>query len=669
MEVPMNLKLLLPSATELLGQPGRVSILEAEPGSQRSSCLLDWSQEIRAQGIVCHSVCSDFELGGPWAGLREIFESLIPGLEAREPELLVQHDYELVTLLPKLQKKLSPRNPNLTDIAPEHELVRLYPADRANRILHGLIDLLAAWKERQDPAPWLIICDSFDRSGYLIRKFFSELMRRRGEKCRLSLLLVCHPGEQAVISGAFLPAQLAKPIRLHFEPEPLALPDPRQMALEAEEIEARAAADPDNLELYLPALIRKWSLSDQPARALPWQVQALTIYAHRGFYHDAVGYGETALAHLEESFPDDEKMRLRLVVVVSACYCACGEPERTVGLVQQTLERFKSPLRRGKMRYVLAMLYARYLPKKDYQKAEDQLEIALKDLAEADLPHRDLYFEIAYNRNGLAFIRHRQGRSAEAISLCRLAHESLTENLAVGEHELHKSVLLYNQAQVYASLGQMDDAISYYTAVMKLDPNYAEYYNDRGNIYLKLGRFDLALADYEKAIALSPPFHQVRTNLGHCYRQMGKLDLAVAAYSESLDLDPQQTGVLVARAQCHETIGRVDSALADFDAALTLDHDQPLVLANRACLLYQEGRSMEALDDLNRATALSPDLADLYRNRAIVLSELGNYEGSASDLETYLRLDSTAADRTEVEQEISALRGREAPAGVAVPMQ
>jgi len=651
----------LPTAAGIAEEPGRVFVLEAEPGGQRSSFLESWCREIRAQGIQCSLLLSDFELGGPWSGLRELFEELLPEIESRAPKLLEQHDFELVTILPGLRRKLSPRNPNLTDQAPEHEQVRLYPADRANRILHGLIDLLAAWRGMQTAKPWLILCDSFNHGGYLVRKFFAELMRRRGKSCQLVLVAVCDPGKLDAVSAQFAPAQIPTPIRLQLAPDPPRPVDAAEMTRKAEEIEAKAAADPENLELYLPSLIRFWRLSEDPARALPWQVRALTGYGLRGFYQDAVGYGEAALAHLEESFPDDEKMRLRLVNVVSACYWACGEPERTVTLVEQALERYKSPLRRAKTRYVLAMLHARYLPQKNYQLAEEQLDAALPELAVADIPHHDRCFEIAYNRNGLAFIRHRQGRSAEAIALCQEAHRSLTENLAVGEHELHKSVLLYNQAQVFASLGKVDEAISYYTDVIKMDPNYAEYYNERGNIHLKLGQLELALGDYRRSAALSPPFPEVRTNLGHCYRRLGKLREAVESYSGSLDLDPSQPGTLVARAQCHEALGLVGLALADYDAALALESDQPFVLANRACLLAQENQPSAALADLDRAIELSADTADLYRNRAIVRSELDDTVGAASDLRKYLELDGTATDRAEVEREIAVLSLRQAP--------
>jgi tetratricopeptide (TPR) repeat protein len=646
----------LPSPAELVNSPGKVFILEAEPGAQRRALLGKLSAETAAQGITVHSVDADFPLRGPWAGLHEIFEALVAEISEQAPELLVRHDYELVTVLPALRERLAPRNPNLTDVSSELDQVRLYPADRAYRILHGLIDLLAEWKDRQSEVPWLVVCDAFDRSSHLVRRFFAELMRRRGATCRLALLLACDPGTTARVSEIFQPAQLGPRLRMHCETDPEKPLDPQAAGQAAERIEAQVSENPQDVERYLPSLIRLWSMSDQPARAIKWQHRALLVYGFRGFYHDSVGYGEAALANLEKDHIDDDKMRSWLVNHIVACYWACGQPERSVPLLERTLACLKSKFWRGKVRYLLAMVYARYLPEKDYERAESELEAGVRDLTEADTSSQERCFEIAFNRNGLAFIRHRQGRYTEALRLCQEAHRDLVEKLPADKHVLHKSVLIYNQAQVYAALGKLEEAASQYTAVIEHDPNYAEYYNERGNVFLKLGKLDLALADYEKSKSLSPPFSEVRVNLGHCHRLRVEFDEAVVAYSGALDLDPLQPKVLFARAQCHEELGAAEDALADYDAALRLDPRQPLVLGDRACLLFRLGQTAAALSDLNQAIDLAPATEDLYRNRAVALKDLGEYESAVADLETYLNLNATAADHEEVEQELFALR-------------
>ena len=185
------------------------------------------------------------------------------------------------------------------------------------------------------------------------------------------------------------------------------------------------------------------------------------------------------------------------------------------------------------------MLHARFLPEKDFEKAEEYLERGIRYLDQAHkMPERDRHFLRVFLLNGVAFVRHRQGRPLEAIELCKSGSEHLDRHLNPDQHRLHRSVLLYNTAQVYAALQMHEHAIENFSAAMSMDPNYSEYYNERGNVYLSMGAYKEAVQDYLAAIDLSAPYQEVWTNLGQCYRQMGRLEEAIQAYSRALDLDP-----------------------------------------------------------------------------------------------------------------------------------
>jgi len=119
-------------------------------------------------------------------------------------------------------------------------------------------------------------------------------------------------------------------------------------------------------------------------------------------------------------------------------------------------------------------------------------------------------------------IRNFQRRPEEAIELCRSGFAYLNENLDANEHRLHRSILLYNIAQVYAATGAHEEALEYYAGTIEMDPNYSEYYNDRANVLLQMDRLEEAKADYLQAIELSPPYFEVFTNLGQCYRRRAK---------------------------------------------------------------------------------------------------------------------------------------------------
>lgn len=622
---------------------------DAEAGNSLPS-LLDAAS--RGARRIWHLDC-DFANGGPWSGVHDLFAQILPQLQDFAPHLVELHDYELLSVLPELWKSLKPRFATLTDLAPSAERIRLFPADRALRIVHGLIDLLAAFKSMGEPGPWVMICQSFGSSGDLCRRFFSHLVRRRGLHLEL-LLIILENEEVSDCDFGTVPTSTVH----------VAFPAPLESALSAEEarqealrIESSPNRREESFQLQIPALIRLWGLASQPERRLGWQHDAFIHSTLHGYYADALSYSRDLLQHLDTFCGDDEQRRWNIVIKVAACYSALGRSEEALALLEQAaLKRLKDPRWIAQAHYMLAMLHARYLANKDLAKAEAHLDQGLEFLARAELPEDQRHFESVFNRNGMAFARHRQGNPAEAIELCRAGLQELEEHLGEEEHKLHRSVLRYNIAQVYAASGQLDEAWSQYTAAMAMDVNHSEYYNERGNVLFKQGRIDEAIVDYERAKMLSPPYPEVFVNLGQCFRMKGEFDQAVAYFETALDLDPTQNWVWVMKAECLEERGYLQQALRDYGTAIELAPHEPLVLGNRARLHYETGSFGEALEDLNHALQLSPETADLYQNRAIALLALDRRAEAARDLETYLRRNPQAADADEVEATLADLR-------------
>ena len=635
---------------------GRVEVVEAPPGLQRRGWLEDRLREAARRGTRAWFLPCGFDEGGPWAGVRELLAPWSVEIGASRPQLLNMHDYELVHVLPELRRSLEVRHPTLTDLAPADEKVRSYPADRALRVVHGLIDLLAAAKGREDQI-WVMACDSLDSSGHIGRRFFQELMRRRGAKLRIVLIAAVDPGRGEEVRSWF--GSLADgPVRgLDLTPGPME-PLDRAAAMDAaEQLEVRAGADDLEAEVHLPELIRLWRIAGRPDKAAHWQMRGLEICGARGLYADAILYGEAARAFYQANAQVSEELRWWWFSKLFLAYVALGRPDEAQRLAEEdAIGQLDDPERCARLSYLLAMLHGRYLPDPDPARSDDLLAQGLRSLQRADLCDEDRHFQTVLNRNGLAMIRCRQGRLGEAMVLCRQSHDELEAHLGPARHRLQRSILLYNLAQVYGALGRYEDVARYLTLALELDPNYSEYYNDRGSVFLKMGRLREARADYLRAIELSPPYPEVHVNLGQCYRAMGELCAAIDAYSRALDLDPTQELALAGRAQCLDALGRTAAALADYDAALALRPDQWDVRASRAVALYDRGNVAASLLDLDWAIALAPETADLYRNRSVALAELGRTFEAALDLETFLELRPENEDRDEMEAFLAHLR-------------
>jgi tetratricopeptide (TPR) repeat protein len=618
---------LLPAAGFERGN--QVIVLESPAGAGRRGILRSWLLEAEAGGAQTWLLPCSFADGGPWAGVRDLFARHVEAIGAGGAETLRRHAYELVRVLPHLRESLGTRYESLTDVSPPHEQVRNYPADRAFRLVHGLVDLFMEL-HREDES-LVLACDDFDAAGAMAKRFFVELLRRGAGRLRLTLVLAVSPGEgEEQLSR--LPDGVSRLYRLPALAADGAADgaaggggadDPERSLQAATALEARVQDAPSEAEFHLPALIRLWLAAGRPDRALRWLVLGLAVYNVMGVYEESVVYGEQALEIAKRICPEDARLHWRIVTKLYMSYLALQRGEEALAFFTSEAPRERyDPYRRSQICYSLAMAHARYLPQRDLARGEELLAEGLLHLEQAEVPPEDYYFQYVFNRNGLAMIRQFQKRPEEAIALCREGYALLQEHLRPESHRLHRSVLVYNMAQVYTSMGATDEAIEHFTAVIAMDPQYSEYYNDRGNLYLRLGRLTDALSDYQRAIALSPPYAEVFTNLGQCHRKLGNMDAAVEAYSRALDLQPDVLLALLGRAQAYEELGRADAAVADYSAALEIDPGLWEALQNRGILHYGEGRLDACLADLDAAIQLAPGVAQLYENRSIVLADL-----------------------------------------------
>ena len=633
----------------------RVLLVEAPSGEPRREFLDGLLRQAAREGARTWRVSCSFSEHGPWAGVREIFSPLIDDLRSRRPDLLEKHDYELNHVLPEVQYWLKARNPNLTDLSPREEKVRNYPIDRAFRVVHGLIDLLCEWRGAEDGPPWVIACDRADDMSQIARRFFRQLLRRRGRALRLTLVCATEPG-QAQRVGAELGspgAPVLSPVLPPDEPRPV---DIEKVSAAASALEKTASSERLLSQIHFAELIHLWHLAGREDKALPWEVIALDIFNTLGLYEDARIYGERARALARKHAAGEELVHWAIFLKLFMCYLGLQEVDLAHQLLlEDALEKVKDPERLAQVYYLLAMLHGRYLPERDFAKAEEYLDKGLELLRQGNVPPETRHFRTAFNRNGLAMVRHFQGRPEEAIDLCRASYQEIQENLPPGKHLLHRSVLIYNIAQVCAMLGHSEEALEKYAAAMEIDPNYSEYYNDRGNVYLRLRRLQEARADYLRAIELSPPYYEAYTNLGQCCRLLGHHEEAIAAYSKAIDLEPDHPLSFLGRAEVLQAQGKLQEAIADYSAAIGLNPRDWRSRSNRAILFYEAGDLASSLADLDEAIRVAPDVADLYSNRAVALADLGRCEQAIADLTACIGLEPDAEDLPEREMRLQGL--------------
>src|ERR1700743_1400596 len=145
-------------------------IVEANEESARGNLLEKLARGFAAPETRLFLNDCAFAVGGPWAGVNTFFAAIFPEIESERPDLVEKHIVELVYVLPHLRQRYTVKHRNLTDLAPREERSRFFAADRAYRVLQGLIDLIQKWKgEKHAEVPWLILCDGYDKASAMSR--------------------------------------------------------------------------------------------------------------------------------------------------------------------------------------------------------------------------------------------------------------------------------------------------------------------------------------------------------------------------------------------------------------------------------------------------------------------------------------------------------------------
>ena len=639
----------------------KVIAIEAKAGKARRDYLQRWLDETTIQGAISWLLICDRKLDGPWAGLKDLLSSIVTQVQEHSPDLILKHDYELTCVLPALRRVLSVRYPNLTDIATQQEQIRNYPADRAFRIIHGIIDFLTAWYERSQSQEWVIACDCYDMSGGLVRIFFSELMRRKGNKLNIKLLVTISPdANQSDVIGKFDP-KIIKIYQLDLPANLIENLTIEEMILLANELKEQIKDDPIEQEINLPRLIFYLESTNQLELAVKYQVIAAHIYNRKGYYEDGLAFAQDALNYLKQNCPDDIDQRWMVDSMLYTSYIALDKPQDALDAIQSTMQKLVNPDDLFRAYFMLAMLYIRALQERDIERAELYLDKGLNEISRSLLSDDIKLFQQTFNRNGMALVRHRQGRYKEAVDLCQWCFKQINKILEPKEHLLYRSILLYNIAQIYDFVGNYPEAINFLSDALSIDPNYSEYYNIRGNLFFKMENYNAALEDYLKAIELSAPYPEVWANMGQCYRRLGIITSAIEAYCTALDLLPNQSSVLIARAQAMESLGCLENALEDYNIAISIDPNQPLILANRATLLYELSRLPEAIADLDKAISLDNENIDLYHNRAVTYMAMGRIDKAINDLRIYLSMCTDLKNYSGVEVQLRLLEEANSP--------
>jgi tetratricopeptide (TPR) repeat protein len=115
-----------------------------------------------------------------------------------------------------------------------------------------------------------------------------------------------------------------------------------------------------------------------------------------------------------------------------------------------------------------------------------------------------------------------------------------------------------------------EEQLTFYTEAIRLNPNDANAFNNRGLAQQAKGDLDAAIRDYIEAIRLNPNDAEAFNNRGNAQQAKGDLDAAIRDYDEAIRLNPDSARVFYNRGLIWQQKDQASAAISDFQKYLDL---------------------------------------------------------------------------------------------------
>lgn len=158
-----------------------------------------------------------------------------------------------------------------------------------------------------------------------------------------------------------------------------------------------------------------------------------------------------------------------------------------------------------------------------------------------------------------------------------------------------------------------DNAINHFNISIKLNPNFADNYNNRGIIFAEKEEFNNAINNYDKAISLKKNFFSAYLNKAIALKNMKKFQEAVNNFKTCANINPNEAKIYINLGNLFILLKKYSEAKNAYDKAIILDSKSAEAYYNRGELFQLYLKDFKsAIKNYEEALKINKNLDFVY---------------------------------------------------------
>ena len=189
--------------------------------------------------------------------------------------------------------------------------------------------------------------------------------------------------------------------------------------------------------------------------------------------------------------------------------------------------------------------------------------------------------------------------------------------------------------------GQYQNAIDYFTMVIRLNPNHEASYLHRGVSKIALKKYYDSIDDFNKVIELNPKKPDAYFYRGTARNELKQYESAINDYNKAIQLIPNEAIIYKERGLVKTKLKQYESAINDFNKAIELKPMFVEAYGERGIAKARLKQYEDAISDFTRVIQITNSLnhkANAYYNMGAVKLNLSQYESALNDFNLAIQI-------------------------------